>query len=587
MNKTIKKMIFFSALLLLSVRLIYIFTCRTSYFCDEVYTYGISNSIGKPLLVWTGEYENITDDEFYNSFREQWYDGTILHDYLVINQDEKFHFSDVISNKSWDNAPPNYELLVHFVCSFFPDSFSWAYAFCVNFIFYFASLIVVYYISKDAIKNDSIKYQNAVTCMIFWGLSICGTGAFTFLRMYGVLSFYSLLMIYAIQKILHQNSKKIPSFILLFISFLGGVYTHTLFIVFAFWLTLFSCLYLLVKKDFKFSVITGLTVVLSLIAFLFLFNLDSNKLNMWMHTQRSDGYSFFTNLSFANKYAFIQSIGLYIPFTYAAIIMFSGILLFIAIIIALLVILFRKEIWFGKFKTNFIKLLKAFFTYLHNSAKELSPIVVIMLLTSLGYMFIIAAISPIVSQGIYSVRYLLLCMNPIVICFISLVHSLFRFKSKRITSICYPVAIIVLSGLLLVQNYIIHNPLTFTNPDDYEKLYELVTDNDVAVFASKNPLLNEMIVPLRDVNNFYFDKIISDKEYDFSVPQKDFYIIVDESKFNTNSLVSYENYIPGVKNSEDFISYILEDKSDDFTVSYIDNYLITRNKYSVYFLEYK
>ena len=583
MNKTYKIYIFLSVIFLLSFRLIYIFSSRTSYYCDEVYTYGISNSIGNPILVWTGEYENNTDDEFYHSYREQWYDGSILHNYLTINSDEKFHFSDVIINKSWDNAPPNYELLVHFICSFFPESFSWSYAFCVNFLFYVASLIVVFGISVNTIKKTSSKFTNAIICTIFWGLSICGTGAFTFLRMYGVLCFYSLLMIYSIQRILDSSTHNAINYVFLSVSFMCGIFTHTLFIVFAFWITLFTCLYLLIKKQIKNVIITGSTVLFSLVIFLLLFNFDRTKISSWMSNQNSDGYSFSTNLSFANKYTFSQSIGIYIPFTYVNILIFFATLLLVSFVIALICILFRKEKWFNSLKDKIITPLKNIAVYIYDSLKELSPIVIIMFLSSIGYMILIAAISPIVSQGIYSIRYLLLCMNAIVICFISLVHSLFRFNSKRTKIIFRSLEIIVLSGLLLMQNYIIQNPLTFTNLDDNEKLHELVSDKDVAVFASRNPLLNEMIIPLRDTDHFYFDKILSDKDYNFTTPQSDFFIAIDESIFN-NTAVSYNNYIPGVETSSDFISYILKDKSDDYTVTLIDDYLICRREYSVFYL---
>ena len=582
MSKTVKNALFFFLIIILSLRLIYLFSCRTSYYCDEVYTYGISNSIGNPVLIWTENYKN-------ESFQGEWFDGSVLHNYLTINNGERFHFSDVITNKSWDNAPPNYELMVHFVCSFFPESFSWAYAFSVNFIFYIASLILVFCISKNTIKNQSSKYPNAILCMTFFGLSICGTGAFTFLRMYGVLCFYSLLMIYAMQRIINQKAHKMPDYVLLSVSFLGGIFTHSLFVIFAFWLTLFTCIYFLAKKQIKESFISGLTVLFSLILFLLLYRFDLGKIDSWMGNQNSDGFSFFTNLFVANNYTFTQSIGIYIPFTYANILTWIGILLFITIVLTLLCILFRKEKWFKSFKETALSALKKCRIFIYESIKKLDPIVLIMFLSSIGYMIIIAAISPVVSQGIYSVRYLLPCMNPLIICFISFINSFLAGLSSRKRIICNSLCVVFLACLLIIQNYVYQNPLIFANQDDYMKLHDLTVDKDVAVFASRKPLLNIMIIPLRDADHFYFEKISSDTEYEFIAPDKDFYIVVDESVFNNsgNTLISYNNYIPGISNSSEFISYIMEDNSENYSVTVIDEFTINRGVYSLYHLEPK
>ncbi|MBP8968539.1 MAG: hypothetical protein KBG42_04565 [Lachnospiraceae bacterium] len=587
MSKPTHKLIFFTLIIILSLRLIYLFTCRTSYFCDEVYTYGISNSLGNPVLVWNDAAEISTDE--YNSYRGEWYDGSTLHNYLTIESEERFHFYDVILNKSWDNAPPNYELLVHFVCSFFPESFSWAYAFIVNFIFYAASLILVFFISKDTLKNQSSKYFNAISCMVFFGLSICGTGAFTFLRMYGVLCFYSLLMIFAIQRIINNINNKIFDYALLSISFFGGIFTHTLFIIFAFWITLFTCIYLLTKKQIKKSLISGSTVLLSLITFLLIYRFNFSKIDSWMGNQNSDGYSFATKLSVANSYTFTQSIGFYIPFSYANILTWLGIVIFVAIILTLMCFLFRKEKWFKSIKDKTVYRLKNISNYISKSTKEISPLVLIMFFSSIGYLLVISAISPIVTQGIYSVRYLLLCMNPMIICFISFIDSFFINVHSRKRIIGNSLIILFLSCLLIIQNHVYQNPLIFSNHDDHMKLHDLVSDKDVAVFTSRNALLNLMIIPLRDSDHFYFEKISSDIEYDFTVPDKDFYIVIDESVFNTSgeSTVTYYNYIPGINNSSEFISYIMKDNTEDYSITEIDEYIINRGLYSVYHLEPK
>lgn len=293
----------FSIILLLSVRLIFIYSERTSYYVDELYSYGVSNSIGNPVLVWYETY-NDSDETIKTRYCGEWHDGDILKNYLIINPEERFHFLDVIENKTWDTAPPNFELLIHFVSSLFPGTFSFDYAFSINLIFYIGSLMLIFFISRKIFKEEDIGLFNALCCTLFWGLSICGTGAFTFLRMYGILSFYSLLMIYSILRIFIKDKISIKNLIILFISFFLGLFTHTLFIIFAFWLTLFSCICLFIKKRIGDSFKTGFTVLASLIIFVLIYPFDYSRVNSWMGTENNDGYSFLTNLSQANKYSF-------------------------------------------------------------------------------------------------------------------------------------------------------------------------------------------------------------------------------------------------------------------------------------------
>ncbi len=180
-------------------------------------------------------------------------------------------------------------------------------------------------------------------------------------------------------------------------------------------------------------------------------------------------------------------------------------------------------------------------------------------------------------------------MNPIIICCISLIGSIFIYNAEKKSNISKILFVSVLSGFLFFQNCITENPLLFTNHDDYTELHNVIVGKDVAVYASKTPFLNNMIIPLRDTSHFYFDKITSDKKYNLDLPEKDFYIIVDETIFlnSDQSLVTYYNYIPGVENSEEFIKYVLTENADKYNISFVNEYIINRGLYSLYYLEPK
>lgn len=583
-----KKFIFlFSIIILLSVRLIFVYSERTSYYTDELTSYGVSNSIGNPVLVWYETYDN-SDNTIKGRYCGDWYDGDILNNYLIINPEERFHFLDVIKNKAWDTAPPNFELLIHFVSSLFPGTFSFGYAFSINFIFYIGSLLLVFFIARNIFKEENTGWFNALCCTVFWGLSICGTGAFTFLRMYGILSFYSLLMIYSIQRIFLKDKIRLLDHIILFISFFLGLFTHTLFIIFAFWLTLFSCLCLFIKKRFADSIKTGFTVFTSLIIFLLIYPFDYSRVNSWMNTENNYGYSFFTNLSFANKYSFTQSIGLYIPFSVANIIWWIGIVLFIFITLTLFCFLFRKEKWIIPIKDKSVKYIKMSIHTIYDSLNQMSPLITVIFLTSLAYMLTATAVSPIVTQGIYSTRYLFLCMNPFIICFISILSSQCRSFKRQANKVFKTILIVLYMCLILYQNIVLQNPFKFSNTDNYMYLHDLVQDTDTAVFGTKRWVLNSMILPLKDVKSFYFDVISEDKINEFKTPEKDFYIVIDKSLFRGDSVaINYSNVIDNVENSDDFVAYILAEKYEDYSIEHISEIQINRLPFDVYYLKLK
>ncbi len=565
--------------------MIFMFSKRTSYFGDEVFTFGISNSLGLPILVDLKDEDNLSSYD-NTTYCGKWYEGEILKNYLVINSNEKFHFLAVIENKLWDNAPSNYELMVHFVCSFFPGKFSWAYPFCVNFVFYVGALILVFYISKNLIQETTKNNITPFLTMIFWGLSICGTGAFTFFRMYGVLSFYSLLLIFAFQKFINKEKTTITDYVLICFSFIMGLFTHTLFIVFAFWLTFFTCFFLLIKKRIIESIKSGLSVLISLIAFMIIYPFDYSKVFSWMNGKSNNGYGFITNLSVAYKYTFLQSIGIYLPITYANLVLWLGIFILLVFICMAISFLFRKEEWYKKYIDKIEKKAKKIHKYVCQSLHSLSPITILLALTSICYLCTTAAISPITSQGIYATRYLFLGMNPLAICFVCIFIG-FLPKSKGIKKIISEFTVcILLCGLLFIQNHIYHNPFLFDYHDDYKELNELVNDSDVVAFASKRWILNSLIIPFQDVKSFYFDKISSENMYRFYIPHDDFYIVIDKSVFkpDDNSLLEYSNYVEGIGSTDDFAKCILEEKIDSYSIDFINTYYINRMPLDVYYV---
>ncbi len=525
-----KSIILFVTILLLCTRMLYLYSIRCSHFIDELYSVGFANSENMPFFIYpeTDEYGN----QYLRHFQE-WCDGKELLDYVTVAENERFDFLNVINNKLQDTAPPNYELMVHFVSSLFPETFSWAYPFAVNFLFYIFSLILVFLISKDLVRDKNFSFMNAYICMIFFAFTIAGTGAFTFLRMYGVLSFYGLLMLYALQKLIYckEVKKEIAYTLVLFVAVFLGLLTHTLFVVFAFWLTLFTCLYLLFEKRILESIKRGLAVLASLLTFVAIYPFKYERVGSWMEVENNNGYSYWTKLIYSNMHMFGESLGFYIPFTYVHILIWFGIAFLIFSVLFAVCFICRNEAWYKSLRSRFLNHLDAFKKYVSCVFKNICPENFIMFLTALAYMLTINAITPVNTQY-YVTRYFMPGMFPLILCFVSFINSCwFSAKEKRRNKVC-SIALGLLVVLLLNQNLIYHNPFYFNKPyDNDENLHELTAGENVMIFGFRKNSLYSLIVPLRDVSSFYYGLYTDDIESLTEFPDDSFYIMIDRNCF--------------------------------------------------------
>lgn len=572
--------------IVLCIRMLYLFSLRTSHFIDELYSMGFANS--NELAFFSPSIDE-NGNEYMRHYRD-WCEGKELRDYITVSYDERFDFLNVIENKMQDTAPANYEIMVHFVCSLFPNTFSWAYPFAVNYIFYFFTLILVILISRDLINDVKIKFINCLFCLIFFGFSIGGTGAFTFLRMYGVLSFYGLLMIYAFCKLqLYEDFKHnfVYGGILFFATFFG-LATHTLFVTFAFWLTLFVCVYRLFSGKVFVAIKEGGLVLCSLLLFVFIYPFPYDRIDGWMNHENANGFSYFTKLIVSNRHMFAESIGFYIPFTYANIMSWIGTALIVVIVIFGFTFVFRKEKWFASVILKVGCLVKNTIALFNNSLKKLNPMVYIMFITALAYMLTVTAIAPVNTQK-YSTRYFMLGMFPLIISFVSFTLSLFSSFSSKIKKYTISICAFVLSVLLLVQNFVYHNPFYFNKPYDKEdELHQLVYGEDVMVIGEEMNRFYNLIASLRDCKTFYYSLYTEDFNEIGSLPQNEFYIMITRDIFIDEDprlpLVNGVN-LTGVDHegsTMEYVNRLLAEKKYECEIEFVRCYYVFGGDYAIY-----
>ncbi|UKI17161.1 MAG: hypothetical protein L6V87_04995 [Ruminococcus sp.] len=97
---------------------------NTAHHEDEYFSYGLANSQNRVYLY--GSAFQVPDN--YNV----WMTGDDFKYYIETNEESRFSYDTVWKNQAADTHPPLYYAVLHTICSFFPDQFSWWWAFGIN-----------------------------------------------------------------------------------------------------------------------------------------------------------------------------------------------------------------------------------------------------------------------------------------------------------------------------------------------------------------------------------------------------------------------------------------------------------------------
>ena len=229
---------------------------KQGLFIDEIYTYGLSNSYHAPYL--TDVKGGILTDRIFTCEE--------IDAYLSVSREDAFAFGSVYRNLEQDVHPPLYYWIFHFVSSLFPGSSSKWIGLGINAFFFFLTDVILYALAMEL--YGSLDVACAVTAL--YGLSVLGLSTVTMIRMYMLLTFFTVLLAFTIARLMHTQ-KKARYYCLLLLSLFGGMMTQYYFVFYAFFLCAVYDLYTLIRKDyrtfFRFSFVALAGVGLMVIAF--------------------------------------------------------------------------------------------------------------------------------------------------------------------------------------------------------------------------------------------------------------------------------------------------------------------------------
>ena len=235
--KQIKKYFAVCMALLMTFGVCLLFGMRkTGMFIDEIYTYGLSNSYYAPFL------SDLKDGQLTDSVftREE------IDAYLTADEADRFAFDSVYYNQSRDVHPPLYYWIFHFVSSCFPGSASKWIGLGINITVYMLTLLLFIRLIMLLFGSE----DNAAASAALYGVSALGLSTVMMIRMYTLLTFFTVLLALTAAIILRKKDRN-ATWLLLTMTVFAGMMTQYYFVFYAFFLCAFVDLYLLIKRDFR------------------------------------------------------------------------------------------------------------------------------------------------------------------------------------------------------------------------------------------------------------------------------------------------------------------------------------------------
>lgn len=224
---------------------------KNSFFIDEIYSYGLSNSYYHPFPFKNGT----------------WFSSKYYSDYLMPNSNTVFEYGSVIYNQVNDVHPPLYYIIFHTISSFFPGVFSKWIGLSLNMAIHIGIILCIYYIVKHFTDNKWVS----LIAMIFYGLSIGGLSSFLYIRMYAMMGLIQMLLIIFTMKFINADKVSKRNLFITFLTVLVGGLTHYYFYIFAFFTTVIVFIYhLIIRKHIKgliYSFSSLLAVITAFISF--------------------------------------------------------------------------------------------------------------------------------------------------------------------------------------------------------------------------------------------------------------------------------------------------------------------------------
>lgn len=482
------------------VQVIYL-TCmfavnKQGFHSDELWNYGFANSTN-------GAHIFRTDFNHQPKNLDSWQNSQKLLEYISVDRSEIFNYAAVYWNAERDYNPPLGNMMLHFICSLFPGTWSKWYGFALNIICFIIMQIYMYKLVSGITKNKS---AGIFGCM-FYGFTMGALNITFFLRIYAPATMFAVInMFYAHDLYNNRNTEDKHNKILakIFITSLLGCLTLHFFLVFAFFVTVMYVMFYLISKNiklfFKYGVVMAGSVLLSFIMFpetIYHVFLDDGMYSIMMNSytqyptlwQYKIYWSFMTN----NLFGIHNSIWKTMTLTYCV----YAVCMLILILLPVCFVLRKEE----KFK-EFVKKIKM---GICGSVKNLRCIpytLIVLVVTICALVLIASKQTSIYAMGQYSVRYIFIAYPLLAAFAVSIVYMLVSWciNNVKIKNVICVVLCIVFASLSVIMS---PTAFFFKHDEMGKTLTQLENNSNCIVVLSETWLMTCITCEIYNTQNYF------------------------------------------------------------------------------------
>ncbi|MCD8083811.1 MAG: hypothetical protein LUE86_09965, partial [Clostridiales bacterium] len=225
--------------IILSMLIIAVFAlignCKAGFHVDEMFTFSLSNHHYNGKGLGPVIHENIV------------YTGKQLwQEYVTASNKHLFDYSNVLANQAADVHPPLYYILIHTVCSFFPESLGMWMGLSVNIllaVIVFWQMVWLFYHSID-------RWKLSVLFSALFLFTMGFVNSVVFFRMYVLLTVWTnaITILFCKYRLEEADWKYYAKLIFIMI---GGMMTQYYFLIFSFFACVIYAIGVILRKNWR------------------------------------------------------------------------------------------------------------------------------------------------------------------------------------------------------------------------------------------------------------------------------------------------------------------------------------------------
>lgn len=490
---------------------------KDGWHSDEMWSYGYANSYYQ---------KDIFQDQDGNVLHYgEWTDTQVLKDYFVVNEGETFQYDSIYQNQINDLSPPLHSMILHTICSFFPEKFSLWYGFSINVVAFVISMIFLFK-TAQLLKGDLF----ALCCCVLFGFTVGARDTFIYLRMYALCTAMILLFLYNLLAYIMTYNKDRKLFtkhllVLCVVSF-SGFLTHYYMISFIGIFTFGVCTLLLLKKKIKLMFTYGLSMLSMLLISIAVFP-SLIRMSQYQGEKVSSASAEMLNYTFELRFRIIANFitqkifNIDIIYGSGILKIALGVFVFMLIVSIPLLFLLRntKVVKNGKRKIVFVFMhVKSIFRY---CVRRIRWFYIILVGTIVLQIIVVGETSNVYGMGKYEDRYIMFLYPLATLIGVALIYwvvGLIVWK-RNIRLYVLIGCTILLAGMNL-YNHTVMKSYFFETDVQGETVEESIKNKDVIYIMHSSWLLTAYAPYLLESNQFFQVSRWDYKEYEEKFKEK-------------------------------------------------------------------